>query len=44
MNDSFEANLGPNFYDIDDLPNMVAPENALGKAFEQASRVLDKHA
>ena len=44
MNDSFEDDLGPNFDDMNDLPNMAVPGNALGTAVEQASRALDKYA
>ena len=44
MNDSFEDDLGPNFDDMHDFPNMAAPENALGTAVEQVSRRLDKYA
>jgi len=44
MNDSFEGDLGPNFDDMGDLPNMAAPGNALGTAVEQVSRTLDKYA
>ena len=44
LNDSFEDDLGPNFDDMDDLPNMATPENALGTAVEQVSRALDKYA
>ena len=44
MNDSFEDDLGPNFDDMGDLPNISAPENAHGTAVEQVSRALDKYA
>lgn len=44
MNDSFEDDLGPNFDDMGDLPNIAAPENAHGTAVEQISRALDKYA
>ena len=44
INDSFEDDLGPNFDDMGDLPNMAALENAIGTAVEQVSRALDKYA
>ena len=44
INDSFEGDLGPNFDDMDDLPNRAAPKNMLGIAVEKVSRSLDKYA
>ena len=43
LNDSFEDDLGPNFSDMGDLPNVAAPENHLGTAIEQATRAVDKY-
>ena len=37
LDDSFEDDLGPNFDDMGDLPNMAALENALGIVVEQAT-------
>ena len=43
MNHNFEVDLGPYFQDMDDLPNMAAPEISLGTAIEQASQIFDKY-
>ena len=43
MNNSFEDDLGPNFDDMGDLPNVAAPENVHGTAVEQVSRAIDKY-
>ena len=42
LNDSLEDDLGPNFNDMGDFPNVAAPENALGTAIRLATRAVDK--
>ena len=39
----FNDDLGPNFNDMKDLPNVTAPENALGTAIDQATRAVDDY-
>ena len=39
----FNDDLGPDFNDMNDLPNVTAPENVLGTAIDQATRAVDDY-
>ena len=39
----FNDDLGLDFNDMNDLPNVTAPENALGTAIDQATQAVDDY-